>query len=229
MPLLLVIYGTSSLTLKNSTVSGNIADTGGGISSRNLTGPVHVQNSTLSGNTAFNGGAFYVYESNGHPIVFQDSTVAKNSASFIAAGIDIYQGVPPNGSPDGTLQNTIVSGNSAPHDPDLYGTFPSAFSLVQTPSSDGTITNAVPGSNIIGADPQLGALANNGGPTQTMALAPTSPAVDKGAAFGLSADQRGVRARLISPRSPTRAPREPMAPTSAPSSYSPPMRSRWAR
>jgi hypothetical protein len=49
--------------------------------------------------------------------------------------------------------------------------------------------------DITNTDPLLGPLANNGGPTQTMALLPGSPAIDKGgtAANGcLATDQRGV-------------------------------------
>ena len=38
----------------------------------------------------------------------------------------------------------------------------------------------MPGSNLLGVDPQLGPLGDNGGPTQTMAIAATSPAVNKG-------------------------------------------------
>jgi hypothetical protein len=46
--------------------------------------------------------------------------------------------------------------------------------------------------DIVDTDPQLGPLQDNGGPTATMALATTSPAVDRGAAFGLATDQRGL-------------------------------------
>jgi hypothetical protein len=42
----------------------------------------------------------------------------------------------------------------------------------------------------VNTDPQLGPLAGNGGPTQTRALNPGSPAIDKGRAFGLGTDQR---------------------------------------
>ena len=40
-------------------------------------------------------------------------------------------------------------------------------------------------------DPKLGALADNGGPTNTHALLSGSPAIDKGKAFGTTTDQRG--------------------------------------
>ena len=43
-----------------------------------------------------------------------------------------------------------------------------------------------------GTDPQLGALGDNGGPTETMLPALASPAVDGGSGFGLGFDQRGV-------------------------------------
>ena len=49
------------------------------------------------------------------------------------------------------------------------------------------------------ADPQLGPLQSNGGPTQTMAPAPTSPAIDAGSAFGLTTDQRGQPRPFDSP------------------------------
>ena len=51
----------------------------------------------------------------------------------------------------------------------------------------GTITGSP-----LTADPLLGALRDNGGPTPTMAPAPTSPAIDAGSAFGLATDQRGA-------------------------------------
>ncbi|NEO87597.1 MAG: CHAT domain-containing protein [Spirulina sp. SIO3F2] len=55
-----------------------------------------------------------------------------------------------------------------------------------------TLTNGVNG-NIIGQDPLLGSLANNGGSTQTHALLPGSPAIDAGnnGAVSVSLDQRG--------------------------------------
>ena len=45
--------------------------------------------------------------------------------------------------------------------------------------------------DITGVDPQLLPLANNGGPTETHALSPTSPAVDAGATTTVASDQRG--------------------------------------
>jgi hypothetical protein len=48
-------------------------------------------------------------------------------------------------------------------------------------------------------DPQLRSLANNGGPTKTMAIGPNSPAVDQGLSAVFTADQRGARRPVIYP------------------------------
>ena len=64
------------------------------------------------------------------------------------------------------------------------------------------MNETVPGSDILGQDPQLGALAANGGPTQTMKPAATSPVVDQGSAFGLGTDQRGLARPFDAPTIP---------------------------
>jgi hypothetical protein len=73
----------------------------------------------------------------------------------------------------GLLINTILASNAPGN---LSGTITSAscFNL----SSDGTCPN-LPGSKNNTA-PKLGPLADNGGPTLTMALLPGSPAIDAG-------------------------------------------------
>jgi len=63
------------------------------------------------------------------------------------------------------------------------------FNLVRTLAARGLGTTS--GSPLT-ADPLLGPLQSNGGPTQTMAPASASPAIDQGAAFGLVTDQRGL-------------------------------------
>jgi Ca2+-binding RTX toxin-like protein len=80
--------------------------------------------------------------------------------------------------------------------PDLEAdseTFQLAFSLIEDITGS-PIAHAVPGSNITGVDPQLGALGSNGGLTETHALPATSPAVDKGKRENgtETTDQRGA-------------------------------------
>jgi hypothetical protein len=186
------IYDDNSpVTIIGSTFSGNQAYYRGGVASfSNTSAPgVAIQNSTFTGNTQtatggadYGGGAIFSYES----VTITSSTVAGNSGSR-GGGVNLDSAVPP---PD-VLQNTIVANNSASEaGPDLLGPFDSAFSLVRD-TGGASINQTIPGSNLFGADPQLTGLASNGGSTQTMKPALTSPAIDKGAGFGLTTDQRG--------------------------------------
>jgi hypothetical protein len=69
------------------------------------------------------------------------------------------------------------------------GTLTVAFSLVQ---NAGTHVTIAPATNILGQDPLLGPLQNNGGTTATFLLAPGSPALGHGKNFaGSPLDQRG--------------------------------------
>lgn len=70
------------------------------------------------------------------------------------------------------LTNTIVAGNTAASAPDVSGT------------TTGT-------HNLTSGDPKLAPLGDYGGPTQTMALRPGSPARNAGAPTGRTTDQRG--------------------------------------
>ena len=59
-------------------------------------------------------------------------------------------------------------------------------------SSDGTCSFSGNNESFPFADPMLGPLADNGGPTQTMALLPGSPAIDAAVCPPPETDQRGV-------------------------------------
>ena len=179
------VFQFASATIRRTTIFGNGGDVGAGLNFLETTGTV--ENSTISGNKGGSGGGVGAEFANG--VTITGSTISGNTATSLAGGV--YN----RGGSTVTLQNTIVSGNTAPTGPDLGGTdmpvFDAAFSLVGNPSDAG-INQTVPGSNILGGDAQLGPLADNGGPTKTMAPAATSPAVDTGSAFGLTTDQRGL-------------------------------------
>jgi hypothetical protein len=105
------------------------------------------------------------------------------------------------GSASVTLENTIIAGNTAAN-----GAGDTTGAPTPGPNVDGTVTSnghnllgvATEASGFVGtgdqtgANPMLAALADNGGPTQTMALTPGSPAIDAGVAAGASFDQRGM-------------------------------------
>jgi predicted outer membrane repeat protein len=172
-------FGTVTVTA--STLSGNSTGTdGGGIF--NYGGSLTVSDSTLSGNSASYGAGIY-----GGTMTVTASTLTGNSASYGGGGIFT----------DGTLtiRNTIAAGNTAPDAPDVSGSLNSqGHNLI----GDGTGGSGFIASDLVGAaahpiDPKLGPLQNNGGPTQTMALLPGSPAIDAGdnAASPGPYDQRG--------------------------------------
>ena len=175
------------LTIRNTTISGNTsAGGGGGVSVYNPSALSRIENSTIAGNSATGptsyGGGIYKASTTAS-VTLTGATIVGNSAHQ-GAGIDNHQG---GATPIG-LQNSIVANGVG--SADLSGLFASAFSLLRTPGS-AVVTQTVPGSVITGLDPQLGALAANGGFAPTMEPALTSPVVDKGAAFGLTTDQRG--------------------------------------
>ena len=182
--------GRGSLALQRSTVSGNTASQCCGGIYANETQTTTLRASTISGNRVPIGpsGGMYV---NG-PLSLIGSTIAGNSSSDPGGGV--YGAV----SFQPTIQDTIIAGNNAPTGPDLTNAAQVAFSLIGNPAGS-TINATVAGSNLTGVDPQLLPLAANGGPTPTMALAATSPAIDTGANFGLSTDQRGLARPLNVP------------------------------
>jgi hypothetical protein len=62
-----------------------------------------------------------------------------------------------------------------------------------------SLTQFPVGSNVLGADPQLSPLADNGGLTNTLLPSPSSPAVDAGIANGFTVDQRGLARTVQQP------------------------------
>jgi predicted outer membrane repeat protein len=172
-----------ALTVTNSTFSGNTAGDGGGIyNAGNLT----VTNSTFSGNsaTASGGGIFNI----GGTLTVTNSTFSGNSAP---SGGGIYNS---NSGPAATVTNSILAastGGNCGGNAIVNG----GFNISDDANcSFGTSTGA--NGTIIGdnVNPQLSAsgLANNGGPTQTIALQPNSPAIDGiPIAQCPSTDQRG--------------------------------------
>jgi len=163
---------TANITLTNSAVSDNSANYVGGI--WNWSGNITLTNSTLSGNAGTYAGnrwnAGGIWAGSG-TIALNNSTVSGNSAATDNGGIYIY-----GATKEVQAINSIVAGNSSPG-----GDTNAALTTGST-------------NNIVGSDPKLGALAYNGGPTQTMLPLPDSTAIDGGSDADCPAtDQRGVK------------------------------------
>ncbi len=209
--------GSSSVRIVNSLLSGNTAQSGGGITSegtQNGNAPLTIANSTISGNgaTAIGGGIVTqgTTNSSGAPVTIVNTTITNNR-------VDIDDTAPGNQNGGGmfiftgpvTIHNTIVARNFVgstgilPDDVFNNSFQPnSSFNLIGIGGSGGLV-NDVNG-NIVHADPNLGPLADNGGPTQTHALLPGSRAIEGGSncplddscspalGFSLATDQRGA-------------------------------------
>jgi CSLREA domain-containing protein len=180
------IQGT--LTLTDCTLSGNTASAGGG-GLFNFGAMATLTNCTLSGNTGSPGGGGLLNEFG--TVTLTNCTLSGNSAG--SGG-----GLSSGGKT--TLTNTVVAGNTAASAPDVV--FPNAapvtasFNLIGDGTGSGLV-NGINGNRVGTAanplNPLLAPLGNYGGPTQTMALLPGSPAIDAGTSTGAPAtDQRGL-------------------------------------
>jgi Domain of unknown function DUF11 len=188
-----------SVTGNSATVSGSAAtDGGGGV--LDVAAGVTAVNVTLSDNSASvpsgpdNGGGGLLF-TNG-PGKLTNTTIARNSTNRNSGAIM-------NTGGGASFKSSLIAGNSAAngHDCDTSGApFTSAGNNLEdkTPTTCG-LTGA---GDLVGANPKLAPLANNGGPGPTNALLAGSPAIDhiakaqctdqQGTPAPVSTDERGV-------------------------------------
>jgi HYR domain len=164
----------------NNVVTGNHAWGGAiNVSSTNLT----VVNSTFVGNQAERGAALFA--TNGSHSTLTESTFNGNSASSSGDVIAMD-----NGSVT-SLGNTIMAGNGGTADCGANQSG-SATSYNNLGGEWGDETGVCAGTIVV-SGLSLGALANNGGPTQTEALAAGNALINAGAPAECSTtDERGV-------------------------------------
>lgn len=186
------IFNYGSINIQNSTLSRNKIMVGAGAGLCMAPGGTAIfSNSTISGNSASNGGGG-IY-SVGNSLSITNCTVTKNVTPQGGGGLWVNS----NGC---TIKNSIVADNSASfaHDIQAGGAFitSSGYNIV----GDTILSFWVPGtSDILGnstiavADPELGPLQDNGGPTFTHAFDCSSIANNAGTNSGTpTTDQRGL-------------------------------------
>ena len=182
------IFNQKTATITNSTFSNNTATIYGGGALLNAAGTETLAGDTFTGNSGPGGGAI----DNDTTLNISDSTFTGNTAGGNGGG-----GVQNFGTT--TITQSTFSGNSSPYGANIYNY--TGFSLAISMS---VVAAGVNGSNCGGqapitdrgynidtgsscgfsgtsmnnTQPQLGTLASNGGPTQTMALPAGSPAVN---------------------------------------------------
>ena len=173
------IYATGTMTIADSLLSGNSAVSGGAIYGNSAA--TVISNTTVANNSATNGGGIYL---SGGATTLTNATIAGNIATISGGGIRITAGAI-------SLKNTILANNTAPSGPDMAGTVTSQGYNLVTDTTGATFTTTT--GDVTGQDPLLGVLADNGGPTATMALLSGSPAIDTGTCTGSpTADKRGI-------------------------------------
>lgn len=189
------IFNASTLALERSTVNNNGALRGGGIMNNVAAAHLTMTNSTVVSNDA-DGGA---------GIANVAGTATLNNVT-IAGNVAFDDGGGGIANVNGTLlvQNTILASNQAFSrvGPDCWTPgnplTSNGFNLIEDTSACEIVGDTT--GSIIGQDPDLGPLADNGGLTLTKALLAGSPAVDAGSGAvpgsgGVacaSRDQRGV-------------------------------------
>jgi len=163
---------------------------------------VDIENSTFVGNQVTDGRGGAIHLGDGEATL-DSLTVVDNSASGDVDRSGTGGIFEENWT--SSLKNSIVSGNTGGSAPDIgggkaytdyydnsipAGALTTTFSLIGDTSGDAFKDGQLEQTNLIGVDPQLSALGDNGGLTQTMLPAPTSPVVDQGSTL-LAVDQRG--------------------------------------
>jgi len=158
-----------TLTVLNSTISGNQAGEGGGIYLYNADAPVTIQDSVISNNTAVGsgggiyfystqgditisrttisgnsagccGGGIFLYDTDGGSLIVDSSTISGNTASFAGGGIYLY-------GPDDPVSfvNSTIHGNQAQYVGGIFALNVPAATLSFTTVSGNTATGDVGG------------------------------------------------------------------------------------
>jgi hypothetical protein len=174
------VHNTGGLELRSSTVSHNTAGSDGGGIDNDSTfyspATVIVTNSTISGNAANGTGGGLANDGAPERVTLNNVTIADNSADDDADDSGDGGGI--GGA--AVLANSIVAGNFRDEEPqDCAGRLASqGHNLIEEPSGCEIMGDG--GGDVLGADPLLGPLADNGGSTRTHALLAGSPALDAG-------------------------------------------------
>lgn len=174
-----IFSGTgNTLTITRSTIAGNQSrDSGAGILND---GTAQLTNVTISGNAVISEGdgtGFF----NGATATLINVTIANNSTPLGGALANADTLI---------MQNNLVAGQAAGDDCSIFAPVTSNGGNL---NSDGSCDLGHPTDLPNTADPRLGPLGGNGGPTFTHALLAGSPALDTAVSAGCPAvDQRGV-------------------------------------
>jgi hypothetical protein len=193
------IDNAGTLNINSSTISGNSSGFPGSAGGIANFATLTVRSSTITGNTggglqSAGGIANFAVAGSAATVMLLNCTIADNTVSSgPQTGSQLYSGQAGMATGQATIEifDTIIAGNG--NSPNLFadvgGSFISDGHNLSSDAGSGFLTS--PG-DLTNTDPLLGPLQDNGGPTQTMALLPGSPAVAAGDPTNAPAyDQRG--------------------------------------
>lgn len=165
------------ITVRNSLFTGNRGVL------LNHGGTMTVENTTFSGNTGFS--MYFFPDLAPVSLTFRNATMANVSGSGVFFD-GRFQAM------TFTTQNSIYQNGGANFQ--SASALPTFTTLGGNINDDNTFAGSFNGTgDRVGTNSLLSALGNYGGPTQTLALLPGSPAIDNGVAAGAPAtDQRGI-------------------------------------
>ena len=171
--------------IENSLIHGNTAYQGGGLYSI-ASGEVRVVNSTITGNHATSwGGGVYQYTGS---LLLMNTTIAGNTAATSGGGIQSES------SGFSYAVNSIFINNTATSLADIaaYNTFRTYYSWYDPAKVRGVAEQSAIAPNVKTpyTTGDLSALANNGGPTQTLAVPAGKPPAQQGTLVYYNATNR---------------------------------------
>jgi predicted outer membrane repeat protein len=203
------IRNVHSLTATDSTFSNNVTSYAGGAiycsSEPNVPGRATMTliNDTIAGNSAGAGEGAAIFNDDytgGSSVTIDDSTISNNSDAAGGLGGAVYNTPPVRGTTPFNVSNSIIAGNvQKTGNADVFGTFIShGHNLIgEKDGTTGWSTADFTGTVAKPLSAKLGALASNGGLTQTMLPLIGSPAINKGSnaliPTGITTDQRGLK------------------------------------
>ncbi|MEM7111755.1 MAG: choice-of-anchor Q domain-containing protein [Chloroflexota bacterium] len=198
------VYNSSDSTMMiiNSTIGQNVGDSTGGVSN---SGDVTIMGSTISGNE---GGIAFATGGSAGTAVVKNSTISGNVAGTAVSNTGnitlTHVTIANNHNAAGTGGNGFVHNGDEAY---LYNSLfadnggsdcvaratiaEQAYNLVEADSANSPCATA---DTIVGTDPGLGLLQNNGGDSETQAIDKTSIAYDAVPVVGGSCDETGIMA-----------------------------------
>ena len=213
----IIVFGPSTLTVTDTTITGNLTTTLGGGVYLSYDTTATISRTTISGNSAANGAglAFIGFDGSPSTLTLTNTTISGNTATssggamYVAADTEsavtlTNVTIASNSSGDAgalavgarqfQVRNTIIANSAGAAPVNCLGFITDLGNNLEFPGT--TCGFSLPSDRR--ASPLLGALTNNGGATRTHPLAWGSPAVQAGNGAACAAapvsgvDQRGV-------------------------------------